>query len=525
MKKLNFLSVSFVLLILLLSGCAGNQKEIIKYREMVQKKDFKSALEMMKGDSIYKDEESHLLKYVELGTLHLQGGEYYQALLNFDKARELSDKLFTVSVSKKIAGTIGNESSDNYYGERFERSLIRYYTILAHYNLYEKGEYEAYVDEQRDNKGKIISTKPIAPVVLDEAKKRFHLMAAKSVLLEWNSILEDFKKTTAGEVTYKDDLLAKLVGAVLHLKADTSTDRQIAFNLLKESKNTVLKYYNSYQSFNTKYKDFNKDYSKLPGMKTELMLSTYVAATPLNTLLNTYADDLVKTWNKSEKEKDNVFLVWHEGMIASKEIKKYEFPIGLTAATVSVGTVNDFVGFAHQALVVVDTVVPKISFELPTIPYRLNSEELTFVVKKEGKIISEKSGVLVDPLSEMAFYTLDAKATSNLATKGARVAAKHITALLASYATYKALKEKMGDGIALLSGIAGYNLAARGIQESEKADLRSWITLPNQVRMNSFKLSPGNYEFYSLNPVTKVEVFVGKFSVNDQEKILLKTFF
>ncbi len=510
---------------LFLFGCAGNQKAIIQYREMVQKKDLKSALEMMKGNSIYSDEQSRLLKFLELGTLYLQGGEYYQALLNFDRARELSDKLFTVSISKKIAGTIGNESSDNYSGEKFERSLIRYYTIMSHYNLYDKGEYEAYTEEERDNKGKIISSKLIPALTLDDAKKRFHLMAAKATLLEWNAILEDFKKTTAGEVTYKDDLIAKFVGAVIHEKSDTSSDRQIALNLLKESKNTVLKYYNSYQSFNSKYNEFNKDYSKLPNLKPELVLSTYVAATPLSLNVTSYADELVKGWNKPDKDKDNVYIVWNEGMISSKEIKKFEFPVGLTAARVTVGTVNDFVGFATQALVVTDTIVPKISFEMPMIPYRVNSDDLKLVVKKDGSVVSEKMGLLVDPLSEMAFHTLDAKAAGDLTLKGTRVAAKHITALLASYVTYKSLKEKMGEGIALLSGIAGYNLASRGIQESEKADLRSWLTLPNQVRMSSFKLAAGNYEVYSLNVSTKAEALIGKFTVNDKEKISLKTFF
>lgn len=177
MKRLNWV-VCFTLLVL--AGCAGNQKEIIKYRELVQKKDYKSALSIMKGDSIYQDEESRLLKYLELGTLHLYSGEFYQALQHFDLARELSDKLFTVSISKKIAGIAVNQSADNYYGERYERSLIRYYTILCHYNLYEKGEYEAYKEEKRDDKGKVASTTDVVLVTLDESKKRFHLQSRES---------------------------------------------------------------------------------------------------------------------------------------------------------------------------------------------------------------------------------------------------------------------------------------------------------------------------------------------------------
>ncbi|MBC7715251.1 MAG: hypothetical protein H7177_18035 [Rhizobacter sp.] len=522
MTKLNTLLVSFLLITL--AGCAGNQKEIIKYRELVQKKDYKSALELMDSDKIYKDEESRLLKFLELGTLHLYNGEYYQAIIFFDKAHDLSDKLFTVSISKSVAGALGNSSADNYYGERYERSLIRYYQILAHYNLYEKGEYEAFNDVVRDNNGKVIASNKVAAVTLDESKKRFHLSAAKSVLLEWNSILDDYKKMTPGEVTYKDDLLAKFVGAVIHQKADTSSDKQIALGLYKESKNTVFRYYNSYQSFNTKYTDFNKEYAKLPGMDMKLVEKNFVAPTALNTALNSYSDTQIKSLNKGDV--DNVYLVWHEGLISSKEIKKYEFPIGLSAAKVTVGTTADFVGFSKHALVIVDQVIPKIAFEMPTIPYRANNEDYHLVVKKAGgAVVVDKPALQMDPLSEMAFYTMDSKATSDLVKVGTRVAAKHLIALGASYLTYKQLKDKMGEGIALISGTGAYNLAARGIAETEKADLRSWITLPNQVRMNSFKLAAGEYELYSMNPASKVENLVGRFSVTTGEKVILKTFF
>lgn len=520
MKKLNYLLVfSFILL----AGCAGNQKAILNYRDLVQKKDYKTALDVMKGDSIYKDEESRLLKFLELGTLHLHSGEFYQSLQYFDRARDLSDKLFTVSISKKIAGTLGNESADNYYGEKYERSLIRYYTILAHYNLYEKGVYEAYTAEERDDKGKVLKSTPVQAVTLDDSKKRFHLTAAKSVLLEWNSILEDMKKTSAGEVVYKDDLLAKFVGAILHEKADSSTDKQIALGLYKESKNTLFRYYNSYQSFNTKYNEFNKDYKKLSSMDEKLVQANYVSPTPLSLAVSSYADEMVKAWGK--KDRDNVYLVWHQGLIASKEIKKYEFPIGLEAAKVTVGTTADFIGFSKQALVIVDQTIPKISFEMATIPYRPNNEDLKLIIKKEGKVVVEKSALLVDPLSEMAFYTMDSKATSDLVKTGTRVAAKHLAALGGAYLTYKNLKDKMGDGLALMSGTAAYNLASRGIESSEKADLRSWMTLPNQVRMNSFKLPAGEYELYSQNTASKIESLIGRFSVVNGEKVALKTFF
>lgn len=514
-----------ILILIVLSGCASQQKEIHRYRELIGKKEYNEAINFLNADLLYKDEESKLLRFLELGTLHLQNGNYYQAVLNFDQARELSDKLFTVSISKKIAGTLGNKSSDNYYGEKYERSLIRYYAILSHYKLYEKGEYEAYKDIIRDEKGKIVGTKDIVAQVLDESKKRFHLTAAKSLLLEWNSILEDFKKTYAGEVTYKDDLLAKLVGAVIHEKAESSADMQIALSLYKESKNTLFKYYNSYQCYNTKNNDFNKEYKNLPNMKPGDVLAKYVSYTPLaNSLLN-YTDEKIKEWTQksNSKEKENVYLVWHEGYMAPKEVKKFEFPIGLKATAVVAGAAMDFVGFSRRALLIVDQAIPQISFEMPVIPFRANNENYHLVIKQNGSVIADKEAILVAPLSEIAHHALEAEAVADLALVGGRVAAKHLAALGAAYMTYKNVSQKMGEEIGILSGVAAYNIAAKGIKETERADLRSWMTLPNQVRMNAFKLPKGDYQIFSLNKASQEEKLIGQISVSDSEKVSLKT--
>ena len=102
----NYKTCIFLVLTLMLFGCAGNQKQILEYRSMVQKKDYDAALAYMKSDVIYKDEQSKLLKFLELGTLHLHKGEYFQALTNFDKAKDLSDKLFTVSELLQAASSI-----------------------------------------------------------------------------------------------------------------------------------------------------------------------------------------------------------------------------------------------------------------------------------------------------------------------------------------------------------------------------------------------------------------------------------
>lgn len=506
-----------------LASCASHQPSISKYRELVHKKDFDKALEMMKSNEIYADKESELLKFLELGTLHMHKAEYFQALKYFDAARDLSDKLFTVSLSKKVTSTIGSAESDNYYGEKYERSLIRYYTILAHYNLYDNGKYEAFKVEKKDKNGKVIEQRDFPEVAIDDAKKRFHFQAAKSVLLEWNSILEDLKATHAGEVTYKDDLLAKFVGAIIHEKADTSNDRQIALGLYKEAVNTNFRYYNSLESFNKKFSAFNADYEKLPSLETQEIRKNYVLSTPTSTAIEDYSAEKVKGWNA--KEQDNIYVIWHDGFVAPKVAVTHKFPLVVDKMRTPAAAGGDFIAFTNNILKVQSSIVPAIEFEMVSVPYKATQESVKFIVKQNGIIVDQKESLLIDPVSEFAHHALTSRAKSDMMIKGSRVVSKHVGAIGAAYLTYTQSKAKVGEGMALMAASGVYGGLSRAIASTEKADIRSWSTLPNQVRMNSFKLPPGTYELYAINEITKEEKSVGSFEVKKDKKLNLKTFF
>lgn len=504
---------------LFVSSCASKGKLIGEYQKLVTEKNYVGAQNLLNSKKLYEDKESELLNLVENGSLHLYQQNYYQALQYFDQARDLSDKLFTVSLSKKVTSTIVGDESDTYYGEKYERSLIRYYTILAHLNLYNTGFYEAFVEIKKDAQ---IENKHEKKELSIE-QKNFHLQAARAVLIEWNSILEDYQRTYAGELTYKDDLLAKYLGVIIHSKIGSISEKQIALNLLKESEKTKFRFYNSYESFNSSYKKFNSNFDKFPSMKEEQIKNEFVLETTFGQKLSEYSQEKIKNWNKKQ---DNTYVILHLGSISPKVAQSIKFPINLSVGqAIAASEMGDFLSFSRGLLYISAGNIPLIDFEVTKIPYRHFNKNYSLIVRDGAVVKSEKPALLIDPLSEMAYLALENESGISAAKKGARLVTKHIAALVSSYVSYKNLKQSLGPEGARLAASLSYIAFNRGIAQSEKADLRSWITLPDVVLMNSFNLVAGEYDLFLKDNETSLETKIGRVNVDEKQEVNIKTIF
>lgn len=484
---MKFLKVAF--LVLLLASCGtGGRKQHGKLKKMVKSGDFAGAKSYVESEKFFPEEESRLLKFVEMGTIQYLNGQYYQALQSFDKAKDLSDKLFTVSISKKAKAAVTNSNYDNYYGEKFERSMIRYYQSLCHYALSQVGEYEAHEIKMRDKEGKVTSTKKIPVKKLTPKEKKFHLSGAKNVLIEWNSLLDNYKSTTGGEVTYKDDLLAKVYGGFIHEQMGTNRDRQIAIDLYKAAKKVLFRNFNALETYNKKSKKFRGDFKKLPNMPEAKVKANYVDPTVHAKSLIKYLDERIKTLEKGQKT--NFFVMIEDGFVTPKKAKKFDFPIPTNSIPASAG--GGFVGFAVKTLGLAAGALPKIYFEMTEIPYEPVRGQYILHVQKDGKTVQKKLMAVVNPLSNLATMLMDETTMSRYAKVGARLAAKHLAALLAAYAIYK---KTPGPGLAkeLAAGVS-YGAANKAIEASERADLRNWSLLPHHYRLTSMNLKPGTYD-------------------------------
>lgn len=478
---------------LLLTACASKSRDHqLALRQSLEKKDYSKAKEIISNPEFLAEKNNELLRLMERGRTFFLSKDYYQALNEFNKARDLSEELFTVSMSKKAASAVVNDNADNYYGESYEKSLIRYYQSLTHHMLSTVGVYEAHTVMEKGADNKLIS-KAIPEKKLSASEVNFHRNAAKNVLIDWDSYLSSLKSTTGGQVTYKDDLLAKLYGAYIHQSAGSSTDMQIARDLYRSAKDVLLKNYNIYSSFNAKFSEFRKNFSKFAEMPISEVEEKFIAHTHHNKELQQFIDSQINSLEKGQP--NNVLFVLENGFIQEKVAKKIDFPLANEKTNRQIASLdNGFINFTNYILKLSANSVPKVYFEVPEIPYRPVAKSSSLVVESlDGKMVKELPLYVVDPMDEIANQALDEKITSVYVKTGARVAGKHLAALLSAYQIYQQTKAK-GEMIAMTAATFAYSAANKAIEASERADLRSWQTLPQHFSLTSGRFPAGEYK-------------------------------
>lgn len=504
---MKFKNMMYVGAAFLLGACATNNRDSqTELKKNLVKKDYSKALELINDKKFLSEKNDELLKMFERGRVLYLSGNYFQALNEFNKAKDLSEQLFTVSVSKKAATVLANDNADNYYGSNFEKSMIRFYQSLTHMMLFKKGEYETYTFEEKSADGKSVVSKKVEAKKLSDQEKKFHLTAAKSVLLDWDTYLNSVKAVTGGEVTFKDDLLAKVFGGFIHENFGTAADVTVAKDLYKVGKEVMFKNYDIYPTYNQKYQDFRKDFSKFAEMPITDVEKNYVVKTEYNTELSSYLDSKIEKLSKGQK--DNCLFVFEEGFISEKVVKKFDIPLAGDGASASdskmVGDAG-FLSFSVSVLGAAKDALPKIYFELPEIVMPKPAGKTVLIIEDlKGAKITELKMQLINPMGEIANQALDEMTKTLYLKTGVRVAGKHLAALIVAYQIYKSNQSK-GDFIAMSLATLSYKAANKGIEFSERADLRSWKSLPQHLKLVSTSLKAGDYKLKIVTDGVEVE--------------------
>ena len=481
-----------LVIILLLSGCSStSQKTVGEYKKFVKTKNYTEALKLARSDKFYPKERSRLLKLIEVGMVHYLAGEFLQANELFATARDLSDKLYTVSISKKALSMVSNDNVDNYYGERYERSMIRFYLAISSYMLYQKGVEEAYTKKVKVGKDKF-SDKKFPEKKLSMNERRNRLFAARATITEWDTLLSSYKADKKGKSVYKDDLTAKIFGAYIHEQIGGRGEIQIAINLYKDAKKLLFRNYNTYPVFNHKSESFRKDFKKLPSLGESKVLKKYVSSTGHYKRLIKFLDNKIANLKK-RKGSGNVTVIIENSFVSPKIAKKVHFPLNLGGALVAGGGI---VSFTINVLGLAYGTRPAISFELPQVKFQKTKYKMSLIAKSSSGKSTEVPLVIMDPISDIAVEALENDIGAVKTKIGARLAVKHIAAIAAAYSIYKASRKSMGELGAHFTASASYAAANKGIEASEQADLRFWSTLPHDLRMNSINLGKGNYDLF-----------------------------
>jgi len=506
---------------------------------------YDKALEYLKESKNYQREESKLLLFLEKGLLEHAKGNYQNSIIDFEKAREIYKSLYTASLSKDVQALILNDNYDHFYGATYERSLIHFFLALNHFLLHQEAQ-------------------------LTPKEKRQQLFAARAEILSWDSFLAEHIGEKKGKSVFKNDLLARIFGGFIHEYVGTKEDREIALQLYKDANDILFKNYNAYMAYNNLHKKFIEDFDKLHEIKQGNVSDQYVNETLFQAELKEFLKYKVlaltkkrgknlykktirnlkpnKVTLKKLKKNDNITVILQRGIIPEKVARTEYFPLGTVMSQGSSSRYgqNNIYNFASRDLrvgyapynyqsygsgyLVGGTLA--IKFEVPIIKHRPVSEKISInILDFHGRPIREEKMVLISPMGEIAKQALAEDAAARYRRIGLRLATKYVSAIVAAYATYSGLRPKLGEGLAKAIAMGEFAISSSVIQESEKADIRYWSTLPNEVSISSFYLPPGKYrlranirEIADVNEGLKKSFLLGKIEVDDSGKMRLLSY-
>lgn len=484
-----FKTVLHVLMLSLVFACAsGHQSTSKRIRELSLAGDYDGAIKHLTESPLAKEERSKLLYFTELGLLHHYRGSFSDSNAALTSAKELIDELYTTKASGKLKSIVSNDNADFYYGEKYEASLVYFYLALNYYSL--------------------------ALVETDGAKKRDYLRKARSEVVAWDSFLREMKEERLGQALFKEDLLAKTFGAFIHETQNTNQDDQIALQLYKDASEVLFKNYNLYPTYNESYEEFRKNFSTFSKLSPKEVEGKYVLATPHNSSLKQFLTQKIAYLSKKLKKgpaKDSgsiTFLV-QDGLIAEKVPKTYEIPM---------------VWGAHESMALSMGAGSKVTFELPTVSRGESLEASSLeALDASGNVVAQVPLTVIAPLNELAEQAINEHSTAVATKTATRVISKHVAALAASAATYESGRRNNNSMVMLLA-MAGHAASVAAINESEKADVRFWSTLPSNIRMGQMTLKKGSYSFRAIlgTPTAPSKITdLGQFEVGREETMLV----
>jgi tetratricopeptide (TPR) repeat protein len=500
-------------------------KEREKLRAFVIQSQWDPALTLINESKAFQDKDSHLLQLMEKGMVLHRSSQYQESIENFKKAQDLSRQLFTISLSNKAQTLIANERFDVYYGAPYERSMMHFYQALNYFLLYQ-----------------------------GNPQKRQALYSARAELVAWDSMLKQYKKKEESFGLFRNDLLAKLFGGLIHESFHTRDEDQVALQLYKDAYETLLKSYNAYPSFNELSQTFTSHYEEFSGLNTDKILNKYVKPTALQEQLLSrikqkiveltlylfprdikivkkrfsVTDTEIEKWKKAgDLKRSNVVVIVQRRLIPQKvgdrqyigldhaqydsESAKVLSAIGSSVLTLFAAEKLGLtpapqnwtpVG-AHLGLEVSHSLVKGIgfAFELPKVNNTPTRSKLFIeATPKESEKVTptSKELPLVQPLGDLAEQAVARDSLGRYARVGTRLLVKHLSALAASYVTYQALNSKndknQSDQFAAVMASLQYVAASKAIESSEKADTRYWSSLPGEIRIIDFWLPPGEHQ-------------------------------
>jgi hypothetical protein len=431
-----FLRASSVIgLMLFLFGCATYNDRIIPYYKNVSAGNYKEAEKQLDKNSLIQKPRNELLYLMEKGRISHLNGEYEKSNQFFNRADSLLDAGLT-STADAAVGVLLNPMSQRYKGEDVEKFMIHYYKALNYTYLH---------------------------------KTEDAIVEARRITLQAQEQGDKFNNKSN---RYSNDAFSLMLQGLLY-----ESDHDI--------NNAFIAYRNAAEIY------LNSPDKTWYGTTIPYGLQLDVIRTARLNGFTTEADQFEKTFGityqpVTPSDGGELIFFWENGLAPVKTqvdlffslIRNSNGDLFFTDTNGGFMIPFDYSGDRRK----VDTrsvESMRVAFPkyIPQIPY-YNSASITI---GQNKIGLEKT----EDVNEIAIKTLQQRALSEMGKTLSRLAVKKI----AEYALRESAKSSNGTTNSLLEGL-GYGVQLYSLL-SEKADTRSWQTLPANISYVRIPLQKG----------------------------------
>ncbi|MBZ0269339.1 hypothetical protein K8I85_14390, partial [bacterium] len=368
---------------------------------------------------------------MELGLVLRYEAKYDSSNAVFDSAEQLVDELYTKSISRELGAFLTNDEMIAYDGEMWERALVNYYRALNYIDL---GNYDGALVECR----------------------------------KLNQKLGTYVDATGESSTYRTDAFAQYLTAILYEVGGETADAWVSLRLADEAYDHYREAYGTPAP-----KSLQRDLIRLARAQgfrddEERFREKYPDAETIDT-----ADML---------EYGEVVLFWEEGFIPAKIQHDATVPI-LKGTGEWEGDREKWAHslqyrWAHPRPYEKQKLRYLLRFALPAYPPPLPTE-------RPGWCQLTAAGTSASARSEVG-ENLAAIARKGLDDRMGNIVFRAILRALTKWAATASVENNQGD---VAGKLVNFLTAA-----AEKADTRSWITLPNAIHVTRLLVPPGTHD-------------------------------
>lgn len=448
------------------TGCATQLTYYNNLKTLIKTDNYPKAISLLKENKEKEyGEKNLLLYYLDEGILSHYSCNFQDSIISLSKAEKLAEELYTKSISQEAMSFLISDNVKSYYGEDFERIFINVFQSL---NFLMLGEYEN---------------------ALVEARKVDHK-------------LKTLKVNYGNKNVYKEDAFVRYITGLIYENEREYNDAFISFR----------KSINEYTTNNLIY-SFS--------MPTDLLYRSCKVAKKIG--FRDEFEEINKKYNlslfwdkiKYDTNLGELILIHYNGFAPYKIDHFIEVSFGEGWAYVgSVEVGNDAKSDVEKAGRIARSIASEEQFVVAFPKFVTSDSQISYAkvdiytvpvsTNEFSYLVSSVDTFIVEDIDSIAIKSLEDRIASIRIKSIARATIKYVL----SRAISAELEQKTKDEFTKWLAKKAVQVASTA---TEKADKRSWRTLPKNINFAVENLPPGTY---------KLEL---KFYNNANQKILSKT--